>query len=318
MRNIGFCTTFAITIIMVLASAGCNRGRDQAELPPATGPEAPPLAELPSLAMDEQAATATASSTQGTTGTTYPRAHAQVAPTMSGIIATIAVEEGDKVKKGDLLFRLRAQDFALQVQQAQAALKTAQVRLDGVRVEYERTQRLLEKNAINQAAWDRVSAEYQGAQAGVEQAKVAVAMARKAHADTAVRSPIAGVITAKLKNVGEMATMMPPSPVVVVEDHSVLELRFRLAERYLGDVAVGDVVSARFTAVPASKEAKIVRISPGVDPATRTFEVVAEIPNSDGQLKSGMLAEVDIGAGQKAGQKADEPAGKGADQGSGS
>jgi RND family efflux transporter MFP subunit len=300
MRIMGFYTVFAFALSVALASAGCNRGQDRAELPPATGPEAPPLTDLPSLALDPQTDnTATASSTQETTGTTFPRAHAQVAPNMSGIIASIAVEEGDKVKKGDLLFRLRGQDFALHVKQAEAALKSAKVRLDAVRVEYERTQRLLEKNAVNQAAWDRVSAEYQGAQVGVEQANVAVSMAKKSLADATVRSPIDGVITAKLKSEGEMATMMPPSPVVVIEDHSVLELRFRLAERYLGDVAVGQMVNARFTAVPATRQAAILRISPSVDSTTRTFEVVAQIPNAEGQLKSGMLAQVELGAGSK-------------------
>jgi RND family efflux transporter MFP subunit len=284
-------------LLAALLAGACNSKQDgAAQLPPASGEGAPPRAALPALSQPGQDRPADAPTGRTTTGTTYPRASAQVAPNMSGVLAQVAVKEGDRVKKGDLLFRLRAQDFDLGVQQGQAALKSAEVGLAGLKVEYDRTQRLLEKNAINQAAWDQMKAQYDAAQAGVEQARVGVARAQKARADTTVRSPIDGVITMKLKSEGEMVTMMPPSPVVVVEDHSVLELRFRLPERALTALKAGDKVQAQFTAVDLTREAVVVRISPNVDPATRTLEVVAEIPNQDGLLKAGMLAELEIGA----------------------
>lgn len=302
MRKYGFSSIGMIALAVVaMLGTGCKRGKEQAELPPASGEGAPPRAELPPLLPSQTAEeTVATASAQQTTGTTFPRESAQVAPSMSGIIAKIDVKEGDQVKKGQVLFRLRADDMALRVSQAQVGLKTAQVNLDATRVEYERTQRLLEKNAVNQASWDRVRAQYDAAQTGVEQAKVALALARKMQGDAVVRSPINGVVTHKLKSEGEMATMMPPTPVVIVEDHSVLELRFKLPERYLGEIKNGQMVNAEFAALGVSRQAKVLRISPGVDPMTRTFEVFAEIPNQDGQLKSGMLAKVDIEAMQEA------------------
>jgi RND family efflux transporter MFP subunit len=283
-------------LLAALLGAGCAAKDDgAAKLPPASGEGAAPRAALPALTQPSEDKPADAPTGRVTTGTTYPRHSAQVAPNMSGVLAQVAVEEGDRVKKGDLLFRLRAQDFDLGVQQGQAALKSAEVGLAAVKVEYERTQRLFEKNAVNQAAWDQVKAQYEAAQVGVEQARVGVARAQKARADTTVRSPIDGVVTAKLKSEGEMVTMMPPSPVVVVEDHSVLELRFRLPERSLTAIKPGDTVQASFTAIGLARDAKVVRISPNVDPMTRTIEVIAEIPNKDEQLKAGMLAELEIG-----------------------
>lgn len=304
-----FSTVIPILLAAALASACSTKKDGAASMPPATGEGAPPRVALPDLAHAGGVAPSTPTG-RTTTGTTFPRASAQVAPNMSGVLAQVAVEAGDRVKKGDLLFRLRGEDFELRVKQAQAALKSTEVALAAVKVEYERTQRLFEKNAVNQATWDQVQAQYQGAQVGVEAARVNLAMAQKARADAVVRSPIAGVVTAKLKNPGEMVTMMPPSVVVVVEDHSTLELRFRLPEGSLSAVAAGDVLEAKFTAAGIMREVKVVRISPNVDPMTRTIEVIAELPNPDGTLKAGMLAELELGsdhagaAGAPAGTKA--------------
>jgi RND family efflux transporter MFP subunit len=216
---------------------------------------------------------------------------------MSGVIAKLPLEEGDEVKKGDLLFRLRTQDMSLRIRQAKAGLKAAEVRLAAVEVEYGRTKRLFEKNAIDQANWDRARAEFEGARAGIEAAEANVALAKKGLTDATVRSPIDGVVARKLKNVGEMVTMMPPTVVLVVEDHRTLELRFHLPERALKSLKVGDQVDAAFASVGLTRAAKVSRISPNVDRRTRTVEVVAEISNADSQLKAGMLADVRVGAG---------------------
>jgi RND family efflux transporter MFP subunit len=211
---------------------------------------------------------------------------------MSAVIADVLVEEGDRVKKGQVLFRLRTTDLALHGQQARAALAAAEVNLASVQVEHDRVKRLFDQKAIEQAQFDRASAQLEAARAGVAQAKVGVSMARQTLSDAEVRSPIDGVVTAKLKNAGEMATMMPPTVVVVIEDHSTLELRFRLPESQLGALAAGDTVKVSFVATGEQRDAKVVRVAPNVDPATRTVEVVATIDNADGKLRAGLLAKV--------------------------
>jgi len=286
---------WTISWVLALALAACGQDKSGSNLPPASGEGAPPRAELPSLpAAGDDGAGTVAETTGETTGTTYPIRSAAMGPNMSGVISQLEVEEGDAVKKGDVLFRLRTQDINLRIKQAETALKAANVRLAAVDVEYQRTSRLFEKNAVDQATWDRVQAERNGALAGVEAAQAGIAVAKQARTDATVRSPIDGVVTAKLKNVGEMVTMMPPTVVVVVEDHSVLELRFRLPERALASLKVGDQIEATFQAIGVERTAKISRISPNVDQRTRTVEVVAEIPNGDKSLKAGMLAKVRV------------------------
>ncbi len=282
------------TLILALTFIACKGGDQGAELPPASGPGSAPRAALPELGSKGLSPVATiATVTSETTGTTFPSAQAAVAPKMTGIIDKILVKEGDRVTRRTVLFRLRTQDVSLRVNQAKAGLQGAKVRLAAVKVEYDRTKRLLDNNAINRMAWDRVQAEYNGAVVGVTAAKAGLRMAQQGWSDAVVRSPINGIVTRKLKNEGELATMMPPSVIVIVEDHSTLELKFRLPETALRTLAVGDMYKAEFTAIGVTKNAKVVRIAPNVDVRTRTVEVVANIDNRSGKLKSGMLAKVD-------------------------
>ena len=281
-----------MTMVLVGALGACGRGDSKADLPPARGAGAAPREPLPALGDEADPAVSPTSSSADTIGTTYPSAQADVAPNASGVIDKVFVDEGDTVKQGDKLFALRTQDANLRISQAKAGVEAATAQLAAVKVEYDRTQRLFEKNAINRAAWDQVQAQYDAATIMVKQANVGLRMAQKSWTDATVRSPIAGIVTKKMKNAGEMATMMPPSVVVVIEDHSTLELRFRLAEKALKTLAVGDVYVADFEALGVTRDAIVVRIAPSVDARTRTIEVIANVVNESGALKAGMLAKI--------------------------
>jgi RND family efflux transporter MFP subunit len=286
----------ALIIFVALAAAACRRDGDgKAELPPATGPAAPPAPALPKVEPIAAAGGDAGSAGDSlTTGTLFPHAEAQLAPNASGLIARILVDEGTRVKKGDVLFRLDATDASLRRDQAQAALAAAKVNLKATKVEYDRTKAMLDENAVNRSQWDAIEARYDAAAVGVRQAEVAVNMADKAVADTTVRSPLDGVVVAKLKNEGEMATMMPPTIVLVVQDQATLDLRFRLPAHALTTIKTGDTVTAKLQSLGLTRTAKIARVNPTVDVRTRTVEVVAELDNKDLTLKPGLLAEVQL------------------------
>jgi RND family efflux transporter MFP subunit len=288
-------SSLALSLSLSLLAA-CGKSTSSEGMPPPTGKGAPPRTQLPAVAPASTADRAKPAATDRTTGTTYPLDRAEVSPDMSGVVAEIPVEEGTRVTKGQVLFRMRTTEINLTVQQAEASLRSAKVGLSAVKVEYDRVRRLLEQKATEQAQFDRVKAQYDGASVAVDQAKVALAQARRRLNEASVRSPIDGVVTEVRKNAGEMATMMPVTVVVVVEDQSTLELRFRLPEAALGAVAVGDTVGAVFEAIGAERTARVHRMSPAVDLRTRTFEVIAKIDNADGSLRSGMLAIVKLGA----------------------
>lgn len=294
----------ARSLVIVLAClalqgmGGCGRSKLE-QLPPASGEGVPPPPDLPVVGASN-GATSVATSEGRTTGTTYPRAEAQIGPNGAGVIAKIFVKEGDPVRRGMVLFRQDTGDAELRVAQAQAAIESARVNFRATETEYQRTKSMYEQKAVNQMQWDQTQARFDSARVGVQQAQVSLNMARKSLTDATVRSPLSGVVVSKLKSEGEMATMMPPTVILIVQDQSTLELRFRLPERAMSDVRVGDEIEATFEAVALKRQARVVRIQPSVDTRTRTVEAVAELPNADGALKSGLLASVHLGAESRA------------------
>jgi RND family efflux transporter MFP subunit len=291
-------------VFLLAGGAGCKRKDGASQLPPAQGSGAAPMPALPEINTGSKTDEAsTVAPTEGhTTGTTYPRAEAQIGPNAGGVIERILVKEGDRIRKGQVLFRQDSKDAALRVDQAKAALEAARVNLRATETEHVRTKSMFDQKAVSQMQWDQVQARMDAARVGVSQAEVALSMAQKFFNDAVVRSPISGVVTAKLKNEGEMATMMPPTVVLVVQDQSALELRFRLPERALTQIKIGEAVRVNFEALGITRAAKISRIQNAVDARTRTVEVVAEIPNSDGALRSGLLASVELGEDKSKGK----------------
>jgi RND family efflux transporter MFP subunit len=296
----GWLLSVACVSLALATTSSCGR-KKEVQLPPAQGPGAAPLPALPAIPKDDPTAAAgpesgTVAPTEGrTTGTTTPRAEAQVGPKGQGLIDKVFVKEGDRVRRGTILFRQNTRDAELRVAQAKAQLESARVSAKAAEVEHARTKLLFDKSAASGMQWDQVQAQTEGARVGVQQAQVMLEIAEKAQADAVIRSPIDGLVTAKLKSEGEMVTMMPPTVVVIIQDQSVLDLRFRLPESALRGLKIGQPLTVKFEALGVAREAKVSRINPAVDTRTRTVEVVASIPNKDGSLRSGLLAQVEMG-----------------------
>jgi RND family efflux transporter MFP subunit len=281
-------------LALTVAAPACRNSKAKEQLPPPSGPGAAPVASIPVIASAAPARFGEAVELLVVTGTAQPVREAKLGPKSSGVLAAMLVEEGDQVKKGQLLFRLEAANQSLAVSQAEAALSSALVAQNAAQTELQRIRALHERGSIAPATYDQVKAQYDGAQAAVKQAKAAVARAKQATADTAVYSPIAGVVSKRLASVGETVTMMPPTVVLVVQDISELEVRGRVPETLLKKLRPGSPVRVRFPAVDVERTVEIKRINPSVDTFTRTIEVVALIPNQDRLLKAGMLVELDF------------------------
>lgn len=289
-------TRWIILFIFVGASfaIGCRNGKDLEKLPPPTGPGAPPRESIPKLAEQTRIESADTEDRLVVTGTTRPIREAKIGPRGSGMIVSLPVEEGDRIKKGQLLFRLEDANQTLAVSQAEAALSGALVAESTAGTEKARIQALYDRGSVSPAALDAVDAQLQGAQAAVKQARAAVARARQATVDTSIRAPIDGVVAKRLSSVGDTVTMMPPTVVLIVQDISSLEIRGNVPETMLKHLRPGSALRVRFPAVEVERDVTIERINPSVDPMTRTVEVVAVVPNADSSLKAGMLVELDF------------------------
>jgi RND family efflux transporter MFP subunit len=281
----------------------CDSGEKKAGLPPAKGPDgatAPAIPGPPPKPSTEvgtspgNAAGQAASAANRYVATALPKHSAELGPKMSGTLTAVMVEEGEKVKKGQQLFRLDSRGTKLGVAQAETALQGATIARDNAQRELERQRQLAEKGTISAAVLERAEATFNTTVNGVSQAEVMLSMARRNTSDSGVASPIDGIVARKLKSVGETVTMMPPTTVLVIQDHSTIELRTRIPESTLKHVKEGELITAHFTAIDATREAKVVRIQPTVDPMTRTIEIVADVDNKDNLLRPGMYVEVEL------------------------
>jgi len=283
----------SVGVFLLLFASACQKAEGSA-LPPPSGSGAPPAPAIPKLSDLASAAPGDPSAVPAAawTGTLYARHEAELGPKMGGILSQVAVEEGDRVKKGQLLFRLDSAQGSLAVDQAKAGLSTAEVGYEAAKLDFSRASELMAKGSIAPAAFDQAKAEHDRAVTTLSQAKVALQQAQRSLADTAVYSPIDGVVTSKLKSVGEAATMTPPTVVLIVQDIDQLELRARLPERALANLKEGTVIRMTAPTVNVTRDVKVKRINPTIDPRTRTVEVIADVDNAKSELRVGMLVEV--------------------------
>jgi len=291
-----------VSLLLLLALAGACESKKGPALPDATGKDAPPPPSVPTLqelAKKDPGQGRVVSSAAGT-GTLRPRHEAALGPKETGLITAIMVDEGDSVKKGQVLFRLDSIQAALAVDQARAAAATVQVQVDAAQLDFDRTKSLRERGSVPADALDQVKSRLDAAQSGMRQAKAALSVMERHATNMVLTAPFDGVVTERRMNVGETATLMPPSVVMVVQDLDSLELRARLPESALRDVRVGTELTVRFPSVDQTRRVKVKRIAPTIDARTRTIEIIADVDNQDRRLLVGMLAEVVYGAGETA------------------
>jgi RND family efflux transporter MFP subunit len=255
------------TLLAVLLVAACSTGEAKKPgLPPAKGVDGSAAPVIPGPPAPAKAATGPAAATSATAGryiaTALPKHSAELGPKLSGTLSAVMVDEGDRVKKGQTLFRLDTRSIQLNVASADAALQGAKIARDNAERELERQRQLAAKGTISAAVLERHESSFNAAVNGVSQAEVGLSMAKRGSTDSSVLSPIDGIVARKLKSVGETVTMMPPTVVVVIQDQSTLELRARVPETALKLVREGETIQAHFTAVDVTRPAKVVRIQP--------------------------------------------------------
>lgn len=280
-----------LAALLPIFAVGCNRSEASNGLPPAEGPGAAALPAPPKVDAND-AETTVGDQLLRATGSTLAIKQAELGPKSSGVLAAVLVEEGQVVKKGQLLFRLDATNASLNVKQAEAGLAQAKVGLSRAELEYNRIKPLVDSGAVSPANWDAVRIGQDQARVGVQQAEAGLASARAYAGDSAVYAPFAGVVASKKKNAGETVTMMPATTIIVIQDISKLEIRVKLAENALSRIKAGQPMLVKFGSLGIEKTVAIDRVNPSVDPLNRTVEIIGVVPNEDRSIKAGMLVEV--------------------------
>ena len=191
------------------------------------------------------------------------------------------LQEGDVVRRGEVLARLRQNEFRDQVTDAEASLRQAQA-------DYERASQLYENRSVSKAEYDAAYARYTAGRAKQSQAAISLG-------DATLRAPIDGVILRRTVEVGSLAG--PSAPAFTVADTRVVKVVFGVPDIVVAHLKPGGKLTITAEAMPGTTlDAQITRISPSADPSSRVFEVEAALPNPEGRLKVGMLATLRLGA----------------------
>ena len=260
-----------------------------------------PTSDLAAGEADASAAGATASATASNagldaveaTGELVSPVQSELAVRMPGRVGRMYVDEGARVRKGQPLLALETQYLALEVERSTAEVARAEAAAGDARRELERKRDLLAKGSVAQAAFDKAESAASGADAAVLAAKATRDLARQRMEDAVLRSPIDGVVAEKRTDVGER--MGEATVAFVIVQTSPLKLRFRLPERYLARVKLGQEVEAGVDPYPGETFRGRVKVIGGVvEAATRTVAVETEFPNGDGRLKPGLFARVKL------------------------
>jgi membrane fusion protein (multidrug efflux system) len=205
-------------------------------------------------------------------------------PEVSGRISTIGFKDGHVVKKGQLLIGLDATLNDAEVAQAKAEYDLALSNL-------QRSEDLARQKFISSSAQETAASNAQ-----VAEAKLKLAQARQSK--MRIVAPFDGVVGLRGVSLGDY--VKDGTDLVNVEDVRVLKVDFRLPERNLAQVRVGQGVEVIADALPNERwQGLIEAINPRVDANGRSLELRALLENSRGQLRPGMFVRVRVITGER-------------------
>ncbi|RZA17739.1 MAG: efflux RND transporter periplasmic adaptor subunit [Lysobacteraceae bacterium] len=204
----------------------------------------------------------------------------QLGVELSGLrVTALRVDVGQQVRKGELLLEIDHRSLDSELAQADAALREAQAGAMLARSQLARAEPLLRDKYISATQLDELRAGRTQAEARLATARAArdAAALRRSYAD--LRAPEAGVISRRLVQPGQVVAA--GSQLLGLIRDGRLEWRAELAEAELGRVKPGDRIELR-TREGTPVEGRVRAVSPGVDAATRTGTVYADLPDPQG------------------------------------
>lgn len=302
----------AVLAVVVVAVAAKNRG-----------------AEKPTMITVEKALVKTITHVVTATGKVQPETEVKISPEVAGELIEIPVVEGQSVKKGNLLVRIKPDFYKAQLEQQEAALASAQAasvlsqaRLVKAEQDFKQANDLYQKQMISDAEFTSAQtnlnvakADFDSSLAQIRRTEGSVDQSRDQLAKTTIYAPMEGSISALTSEVGERVVgtnQFAGTEIMRIADLANMEVRVKVNENDIINVKVGDHVLVSVDAFPGRKfEGAVSEISSSAlsiggsgtnqtalaasasDEVTN-FLVKIRINDKDVKLRPGMSATVDI------------------------
>jgi HlyD family secretion protein len=252
------------------------------------------------------------------TGTINPVTSVQVGAQVTGKIISLSADFNSVVKAGEVIARIDPSLFQTKRDQAAANLVNANAMWSKSRTElgqrkreFDRTQRLFQRELISQHDLDVATTAYEAAQAQLEisaaQIKQAQALLATADLDlkyTVIRSPVNGIVISRNVEVGQTVTsgFTTPDIFLIALDLTKMQVDTNVSESDIGGIREGQEALFTVDTYPRVKFQGVVRQirnAPIIVQNVVTYNVVVEVDNHDLRLKPGMTANVSITVGKR-------------------
>lgn len=253
------------------------------------------------------------------TGKIQPEVEVKISPEVSGEIIELPVKEGDVVRKGQLLVRIKPDSYRAQVESQQAALSGARAasvknraELAKAEQDFRRVQRMYEQKLISETERNTAQTQYEIAKAALQaslfeinRAEGGLRQTREALNKTVIFSPSDGTVSSLTSRLGERVvgtSQFAGTEVMRVADLDSMEARVNVNENDVVNVKIGDVARISVDAYPDRKIDGVVREiastastrNAGSQEEVTNFEVKIRISDHSIRLRPGMSATADI------------------------
>jgi membrane fusion protein (multidrug efflux system) len=290
-----------IAIVLLLAAVGARgfvKSRQAAaSAQPGAQVEAPPLQFLSSdlLTVTPRDLRQTLS----VTGSLRAINQAAVKARVAGEVREVLVREGEAVAAGQVLVRMDESDYRARQAQSEAALVAARGQLDIALKARDNNRALMERGFISKNAFDTTASQYDIALANVNAAAGALAVTKKALADTVIRAPIAGLVASRSVQPGEKVAV--DGKLLDVVDLSKMEMEVAVPTSDILSIAPGQEVAVKVEGLSQPVPARVARINPATQAGSRSIMAYLQLDNPQSLLRAGMFGEARLTLSKKSG-----------------
>lgn len=212
-----------------------------------------------------------------------------------GTVVQVYAEQGQTVARGAVLARIEGATAEQGYLSAQAAVRSAERNYDVAQREEARVVRLVEAGALADRDLESARNSVAAGQAQLANARSQLALAAKQVENTVIRAPIAGIVSDRPVNAGDVVS--PGTALYTVVDPGGMRLEASVPSDQLSVIRIGAPVSFTVSGYPGRVfDGRIQRISPAADPVTRQVPIYVSIPNTGGALVAGLFAQGRIAA----------------------
>lgn len=209
-----------------------------------------------------------------------------------GFIKKVHINEGDFVKKGQLLYEIESSSIDSKKHEAQLNLQIQQNNLNNVKTNLDRYKRLYAKDLVPKYDLEQLELKLKNIRNMISIAKAKLKEVNFQYNYLKVVAPNDGLIIKKSIKAGEMA--MPSSPAIILSDLNSLKIKTNVSESNLGKIKIGQNANINIQSIALKTSGKVASIIPNVQDMTHSFVLKLSFDTKQKQIYPGMYAKINL------------------------